>query len=166
MLTVLAIHGHPRQEVLVILSTTFLALSTALVINLISEALGKIIKITNQKENPLIPGKGGVSLLLQAQSVILPLSAVYCHAFYSTAHSLALEHQEISVPRGLREHPGGNSRQDLGFHGVYKHTASSKPVRWKVNMPTTTGGAPACTAPNAHRGPSPKTQETAWLVMG
>lgn len=70
MLTVLAIQGHPRQEVVVILSTTFLALSTALVINLISEALGKIIKITNQKENPLIPGKGGVSLLPQAQSVI------------------------------------------------------------------------------------------------
>lgn len=33
MLNVLAIQGHPRQEVAVILSTTFPALSTALVIN-------------------------------------------------------------------------------------------------------------------------------------
>lgn len=39
-----------------------------------------------------------IGTLITATSVI-PLSADYCHAFYSTAHSLALEHQEISVPR-------------------------------------------------------------------
>lgn len=44
-----------------------------------------------------------------------------------------------------------------------------RPPRWegcspqsRAALPTTTGGAPACTAPNAQRGPSPKTQETAW----
>lgn len=74
MLNVLAIQGHPRQEAVVILSTTFPALSTALVINLVSDAQGKTTtkkkKITNWKENPLILGEGGVSLLLQVQSVI------------------------------------------------------------------------------------------------
>lgn len=40
---------------------------------------------------------------------------------------------------GLGEPRGENSRQDLGFHGVYKHTASSKPVRWKVNTDETSG---------------------------
>lgn len=39
-----------------------------------------------------------IGTLITATSVV-PLSAVYCLAFYLTAHSLALEHQEISVPR-------------------------------------------------------------------